>query len=171
MRGTKANPVFAYAFPSSHLKIYRPLASKSQQKWFGNAGAEDIGGLESLARRGKLVFITSSLKDVMVLWELGFPAVCFNSEIVSAKSEVVRRTVKSLKESYAHVFLFMDSDEAGMRSNISLSESLRIPYIATRGPKDISDYFKRYKRRRTYELIKKALGRTLSTRTTVDVPY
>ena len=67
MRGTKGNPLFAYSYPSGRLKIYRPLATKSQHKWLGNAKAEDIGGLESLANKGVLVFVTSSLKDVMVL--------------------------------------------------------------------------------------------------------
>lgn len=169
MRGTKGNPLFAYSYPSGRLKIYRPLATKTQQKWFGNAKAEDISGLEGLAVKGVLVFVTSSLKDVMVLWELGFPAVCFNTEIVSPKSDVVRKTIKMLKLRYRYVVLFMDNDDAGTRSNVSLSEALRIPYIQTTGPKDISDYFKRYKKRTTYEHLKKALCKRF--RNTIDVPY
>lgn len=169
MRGTAGNPLFAYSYPSGHLKIYRPLATKNQRKWFGNAKVEDIGGLESLARKGVLVFITSSLKDVMVLYELGFPAVCFNTEIVSAKSDVVKKTVRMLKARYRFVVLFMDSDEAGMRSNVSLAEALRLPFIHTIGPKDISDFIKKYKKRKAYELVKKALCKKFKHR--IDVPY
>jgi len=46
MRRTKTNPIFVYSFPSGRLKLYRPLSPSRKGKWYGNAGAEDIGGME-----------------------------------------------------------------------------------------------------------------------------
>jgi len=95
----------------------------------------------------------------MALRELGFPAICFNSEVVSVESDVVKRVVKKLKASYKYVVAFMDNDETGMEQNRKLSTAFRIKYASTIGPKDISDFYLRHKRKKTYKFVKKILKR------------
>jgi hypothetical protein len=154
-RSTKSNPIYAYLYPSSRLKIYRPLSPK-KGKWYGNANMSDVGGIQVIDK-GVLCFITSSLKDVMVLHELGFPAVCFNTEVINPKNPIVAETVRSLKKKFRFVVSFMDNDEAGLRANLAMSREYGIPYVSTVGPKDISDYIRKYAKHRTFKFIKKRL--------------
>ena len=163
MRGTKTNPIFVYPFPSGRLKLYRPLNPARKGKWYGNAQAEDIGGFKQLRRSGIVCFITSSLKDVMLLREMGFNAICFNSETVDVNSDVVKRTVKNLKSRFKFVISFMDNDESGMKSNLKLAQTFRLPYIHTVGPKDLSDFYVRYNHKKTWKFLKKSLKRIYVT--------
>lgn len=169
MRSTKANPIYGYKFSSGTVKLYRPLSPEKSKKWRGNSTAKDIGGLKQLSTKGVIVFITSSLKDVMVLKTLGFPAVCLNAETITS-SEIIEPLVKILKSRFDHVVSFMDSDEAGMKSNIFISSRYRCKYISTRSKfKDISDYLKKYGYHKTFKLVKKSLSKQFKI--TVDVPY
>ena len=62
------NPMFAYKV-NDRFKIYRPMNSK-YTKWRTNLTSRDIQGLEQLPDgKRKLLIITKSLKDVMVLSE------------------------------------------------------------------------------------------------------
>lgn len=71
-RGTSTNPIFAYNFPSGRFKWYRPKTNVKWKKWGGTATQWDVQGIEQLPDSGDILFITSSLKDVMVLYELGY---------------------------------------------------------------------------------------------------
>ena len=162
-RSTKANPIFVYKFISGHIKLYRPLAEKNK-KWGGNADANDIGGFYQLPRKGVLCFITSSIKDIMVLRQHGFPAICFNGEGYGKgdnepTNKVVNTYAAILAKRFRYRLLLLDHDEAGLSASAVLSRKLRVPYVSTGldSAKDISDYQKKYGANKTFKLLKKLI--------------
>lgn len=115
-----------------------------------------------LSVSGKLVFITSSLKDVMVLHELGFAAIAFSSEAIPTKGEnaaFVRKVIQHLQSRFETVILFMDNDVAGKEYTEKLKRTYRIDAVLIPDgfPKDISDFHKKYGRRKTRRLLNKLI--------------
>jgi hypothetical protein len=127
-RSTKSNPIFVYKFPSGNIKIYRPLSVDKSKKWGGNANTKDIGGLFQLPQKGSVLFITSSIKDIMVLRQHGFNAVCFNGEGYGTSDKSyseIQPFVVGLKKRFKHIILFLDSDDAGLNYSVKLSSKIK----------------------------------------------
>lgn len=99
---------FAYCFGNYKYKILQPY--DLEFKWLSNTENTIIQGWEQLPEKGTICFITSSLKDVMVLHEIGYNAVAPQSEAGSLPEEVV----DELKRRFEHVIIFYDSDKPGM---------------------------------------------------------
>lgn len=165
-RSTRTNPVFAYRFPSGNIKLYRPLSPDKEKKWGGNSTSEDIGGLMQLPKKGTICVITSSIKDVMVLRQHGFPAICFNGETYgvtkgSDSGKVVATIIEVLKKRFKRVLLFLDNDEAGVKSSIKWERNYNVPYTVLKTPKlkDISDYQKKYGPHKTFRIIKRLVSK------------
>ena len=120
-------------------KIYQPL---SKDKWYSNGGAV-VQGEGMLPKNGRLLIITSSLKDVMALYEIGYTAIAPTSETSFLPEKYFAKQESRFKK----IVLFMDSDEAGMKANKRLSEKWKLPYINIAvgyGAKDISDFINKY---------------------------
>lgn len=130
-------------------KIYQPF---SIGKWYSNGGAV-VQGEGVLPKSGKLLIITSSLKDVMTLYELGYTSIAPTSE-----STFVPDSYFEKQESrFQRIILFMDSDEAGIRANQKLSEKWGLKYIIiplSFPAKDISDFVWRYGQEEASRLLK-----------------
>jgi hypothetical protein len=127
-RSTKNNPIFVYKFPSGNIKIYRPLSVDKSKKWGGNANTKDIGGLFQLPQKGSVLFITSSIKDIMVLRQHGFNAVCFNGEGYGTSDKSyseLQPFIVGLKKRFKHIILFLDSDDAGVSYAMKLSNKIK----------------------------------------------
>lgn len=141
---TKDNPIFAYIFKSGNTKFYRPLTKEKSKKWAGNSNATDIFGIDQLPRKGKLLLITSSGKDVMVLSELGYNAIAFNGEGYGAGKgdSPVDAIIADMKRRFEHVVFYMNNDKAGEAFNKTLSFKFRCKSIQNpiNTPKDISDF-------------------------------
>jgi hypothetical protein len=162
-RSTKANPIFVYKFTSGHMKLYRPLAEKGK-KWTGNSDANDVGGFYQLPRKGVLCFITSSIKDIMVLRQHGFPAICFNGEGYGKgdnepTNKVVTTYASILAKRFRYRLLLLDHDEAGISASAVISRKLKVPYVTTgfESAKDISDYQRKHGPNKTFRLLKKLI--------------
>lgn len=92
------------------FKIYRPLASK-YTKWRSNLTNYHVQGLAELPKRGgKLLIITKSLKDVMVLYEMGYNAISASSETTFIPIEILDK----LKVKWKNVLILYDRDSTGM---------------------------------------------------------
>jgi len=120
-------------------KIYQPL---SKNKWYSNGGAV-VQGEGMLPKQGDLLIVTSSLKDVMTLFELGYTAIAPTSESTFVPDDYFKKQESRFKR----IILFMDSDEAGIKANQKLSDKwglkfMFIPYSF--GSKDISDFVWKY---------------------------
>lgn len=159
-RSTSANPIFIYNFESERIKIYRPLTPDRKKKWGGNSNMNDIGGLSCLPKKGTVAFITSSIKDAMVLREHGFSAVCMQGEGYGSYGEsvgVMKGLISLLKSRFRYVFFFMDSDEPGKSYSAKLKEIHGLECCFTTKVKDISDHEFKYGKNATTRLIKKQI--------------
>lgn len=165
-KATQKNPIFIYLQASGKLRAYRPLHPDSSKKWIGNMDADDVFGLYNLPPKGQILFITSSLKDIMVLKTLGFNAIAFLSEGYgsgkegSKSREFLTKLLKQLKQRFKHIIFFMDNDTAGLSYSTKLSNIYRLPYITLpkKYPKDISDCVFKHGQRKSRRLIKKQLS-------------
>jgi hypothetical protein len=143
---SKHNPVYAYQFGKDRYKIYCPLADKKENKWIGNHRKNDIEGFDQLKWVGEMVIVTKSLKDVMLLHELGYEAVSLHSETNILSEEIYNK----LKKRYKEIVCFYDNDAtgrngaAGMLSKFGIL-NIEIPETAKTKKgniiKDITDYY------------------------------
>lgn len=173
-RWRPTNPIFRYEFFSKREKFYRPL-TKNDDKWFGNSNHDDVFGLEKLPWTGQCIVVTSSAKDVMVLKELGFNAISFNSEQISLRGNTVKDTLRSLMRRFEYIFVYMDNDSAGKEANRKISEfcfaaAISNPYSF----KDVSDHCRHYGVKTTRKMIHKLITkgvRGYQKNVKYDIPF
>ncbi len=101
---TRISCNLSYAYKvGTKYKIYSPY---EEVKWISNTNKKHIQGYNQCAKRGDLCIITSSLKDVMCLFEMGIPAIALQSEMQMPEEE----TIKELKTRFKKVAVFYDND-------------------------------------------------------------
>lgn len=148
------NPMYAYKV-YDHFKIYRPLADK-YTKWRNNLTPYDIQGYEQLPKKGDLLIITKSLKDVMCLYEMGYTAISPSSESTFLTPDVI----DALKRRFKRILICFDRDIPGVKNmrKISLKTGLNGFLVHKKWKaKDISDAVKL----NGFEVIKNWLKETL----------
>lgn len=119
---TNKNPIYAYKeydIDCNFLgyRIYMPLASKGR-KWFNNTTNTAVQGIKGLAKKGKLLIITKSLKDVMVLRKMGYNAISLASETTSLSKEIYEKLIKRFDK----IISLYDNDESGIKGAKSLAD-------------------------------------------------
>lgn len=121
-------------------KIYQPNSPKSE-KWRSNCSDGSMQGWKQLPETGDLCIITKSLKDVMVLYQLGIAAVAPQAESNSLDIE----KIKELKARFKDVVLLYDNDEPGIKAAEKISEEFNLPmFFMPEGTKDASDFVELY---------------------------
>ena len=137
------DPAYAYYFGNQKFKIYWPY----RKLWRFICNTDLLQGLKQFRPlHGGINFITKSLKDVMVLYELEYPAVAPQGEGHTLPEKFLE---KGLKEDLRFV-LFYDNDEAGIEAVNIASKRYDLDYIMLPSElleleiKDISDYVKAY---------------------------
>lgn len=156
VKGTykRENPTYAYKV-YNNFKIYRPLADK-YTKWRNNLTDYDIQGYEQLPQKGDILFITKSMKDVMCLYEMGYPAVSPSSESTFLPKDVLEQ----LKTRFKRIIILFDRDVAGVKRSRKLSREtgLEAMFINKKfKAKDVSDAVKA----NSFEEIKNWLDETI----------
>ena len=156
VKGTykRENPMYAYKV-YNNFKIYRPLADK-YTKWRNNLTDYDIQGYEQLPQKGDILFITKSMKDVMCLHEMGYPAVSPSSESTFLPKDVLEQ----LKTRFNRIIILFDRDTAGVKRSRKLSREtgLEAMFINKKfKAKDVSDAVKA----NSFEEIKNWLDETI----------
>jgi hypothetical protein len=119
-----------------YRKIYQPYSTKL--KWISNGG-KVCQGEGMLPKEGDLLIITKSLKDVIVLYLLGFTAIAPVSETSFLPSNYFLKQ----RERFKKVLLFYDSDSTGLAKAKEFSEQYGIDYRyipLEYKAKDISDF-------------------------------
>ncbi len=94
---------YRYRFDCGY-KIYRPL--ERDFKWSSNVGAQCLQGHRQLPEHGKIVFLTSSLKDVMCLASIGYPSFALQSEMLMPEES----TIEEAKARFEEVIVLYDND-------------------------------------------------------------
>lgn len=156
VKGTykRENPMYAYKV-YNNFKIYRPLADK-YTKWRNNLTDYDIQGYEQLPQKGDILFITKSMKDVMCLHEMGYPAVSPSSESTFLPKDVLEQ----LKTRFKRIIILFDRDAAGVKRSRKLSRETGLEAIFINKKfkaKDVSDAVKA----NSFEEIKNWLNETI----------
>lgn len=133
-------PMYAYKV-NNHFKIYRPLAPK-QTKWRNNMTMFDIQGFNQLnLDKTNILIITKSMKDVMVLHEMGYNAISPSSETTFIDDN----TVSWCKSTFKHVILLFDRDKTGVQRTRKFSKKYGLDAFLINKrfkAKDISDAVK-----------------------------
>lgn len=150
---------FTFAFEEykdgkiSH-KIYQPL--NKENKWMNKHKWDVVQGWSQMVLKDKLLIITKSLKDTMLLAELGYNAIAPQSETSFLKKHILEQ----LKKRFEKIIIFLDNDEVGIKQAKLYSEQFNLPYIyiPIGEPKDISDYYLKYKEEQTKELLHELIG-------------
>lgn len=140
-QANKSNPVYLYCWKNAagelteNYKMLQPFARKNL-KWRTNHSLiDDVGLCEnriSDENQLEIDFITSSRKDRMVLYEIGYTSICANNETQIITSD-----------KYKARYTFMDNDAAGVAS----AGKYNLPALfVPKEPdvKDPSDYAKKY---------------------------
>lgn len=154
--GTKNQLVFGYYGGIKNgvekWKIYFPTRRKF--RFLSNKDASTLQGAINLPKKGgELLCITKSLKDTMLLYELGIPAIAPNSENIFLSDEQLEK----LKTKFSKIFVFYDSDLPGISAMAKIAKQhpeLYYLFIPRKyGAKDISDFYKKYGKDKTVQLI------------------
>lgn len=152
-------PSYGYYFGNEEgrelWKIYYPY--RKNFRFIGNIKTTTIQGYNQLPKKSKLLVITKSLKDCMVLYNLGIAAIAPQSETQFIEDNVL----EVLKKRFKHIVLLFDNDPTGLEFTNKIKRKYKwitpmiipLKYKA----KDISDFYKAYGRDRTIELIKEGI--------------
>ena len=159
-QSTQHSPIYGYYFGKKEnieqWRIYIP--KRKEFRFIGNVSTKTIQGYKQLPDNGKLLVITKSMKDTMLLSSLGIPAVAPNSET----QFVSEKLLDEFRERFKNIVLLYDSDLTGVRFMNKIRKQYRdlivcmIPrkYEA----KDISDFYQKYGRSKTISLIKESIN-------------
>jgi DNA primase len=141
--------MYVYEFENDSFKAYLPLET-GEKKWVSNASKDILQGYEQLPKEGDHLIITKSLKDVMVLYELGFNAVAVQGE-TSYPDETV---MEELKQRFSKIVVLFDNDGVfnppkgvagkGKQATKKFCTKFDLPYFFITGAKDVSDFIKEY---------------------------
>lgn len=134
---------YGYFFKEGVFKIYQPLLTNTTGKWYSNIdNSIPWQGYHQLPEKADILFITSSLKDVMVLYELGYAAIAPHTE----KQIFTKDMYEELKQRFKHIIVYYDNDEAGVTHSTKITKQFPVDYINNpKGlPKDPSDFVEDY---------------------------
>lgn len=99
-----------YKYNGQHLvKIYQPR-KKGFGKWISNTNTTVVQGEGILAKKGELLIVTKSLKDVMILRELNYESIAPNSETILLPFSYFEKQIKRFKRK----FVLFDYDNGGI---------------------------------------------------------
>jgi hypothetical protein len=145
---------FYFDLPNRYArKIYQPYSKN--HKWY-SCGKFVVQGEGMLPKKGDLLIITKSLKDVLTLYELGYTAIAPPSETSWLPSEYFKKQ----KSRFKKMVIIFDNDETGLNKSKEFSEKWNIPYTLIpieSEEKDISDYIKHYGFDATKQLIERII--------------
>jgi len=138
------NPAYAYVFGENEIKIYFP--KKKDFRFLCNTS--ELQGYDQLPDEGEVLIITKSLKDIMVLYNLGYTAVAPQSESMAITFD----EYEELSERFDTIYSWYDFDLTGIRTANKMKKDYGIrPIFLTNGrfrsrdfgAKDVSDKFER----------------------------
>lgn len=159
---SRSNPVYSYYLgekdKKQYYKIYSPKSPK-HKKWLTNAPQNIIQGINNLTWTDDKLIITKSLKDVMLLNEMGIDAVALQSET----SSLEERTATLFMASYDDIYVLFDNDETGVKFSAKLCKeynTFKSIFIKNKfAVKDISDFAKEYGFYEAQGLIETLIGK------------
>lgn len=150
-------PIFGYYGKKYQgMELWRCYFPKRTSfRFITNWPSKKIQGFDQLPKKGKLLVITKSMKDVMCLYSCGITACAPNSENLFVSDAIL----EELKSRFDNIVVFYDSDRPGLSNMARIRrdhpELVYISIPKQYGSKDISDFYKDHGRKETLSLIKK----------------
>lgn len=149
------NPIYCYKLDNSY-KCYRPLSIDKKSKWISTTNEFDIQGLKQISKKGELLIITSSMKDVLVLRILGYDAIALGGE----GNNIPDKILDYLYACYDNLIVFYDNDPPGLIYGLRMAElisggNIHIPLEYKE--KDISDFIDIHRIDNTVKLMNKLI--------------
>ena len=136
-------------------RFYFPF--KSSYRFLSNWPKTMIQGYRQLPKQGDLLVVTKSMKDVMCLHDLGITAIAPNSETLFVSKE----ELDNLSARFKVISVLYDQDRAGKASMAKIRREYPdlFYFVIPKkfNAKDISDFYKKYGRDKTLELINKGI--------------
>lgn len=152
----ETDPCYAYVFKHKKpitVKLYRPLNEIA--KWQGNITIKDVFGYNQLPEVCDTIYICSSLKDLMCLYEMGFTAIAPQSET----SDIPKEIIEDVRLRSKKLIILFDNDDAGIQQSKKYAVKYNCRYIILPPDninKDIAEYVKYYGLEKTKEFILKS---------------
>ena len=136
-------------------RIYFP--GNTKYKFISNWKSFRLQGAHALPKEGgEYLAITKSLKDVACLYSCGITAIA----PISENCFVTEAQFERLSKKFKKIILFYDNDSAGITHMNKFRKQFPDVYVLWIprhfGAKDISDYYKKYGREKTLNLIEQA---------------
>lgn len=135
-------------------KIYYP--SNKKFRFVGNWKSLYLQGYHTIPKTGEWLVITKSMKDCALLYSLGIPAIAPNSETVYLTESQHNKLISRFQK----VILLFDTDTTGLKFLNKCRKQYPELYPCwiprKYETKDISDFYKKYGKEKTIELIKNA---------------
>lgn len=155
-KSTQNCPIYGYYGKKYHgeelWRCYFP--KRDSYRFLTNWPSKKIQGYDQLPKKGKLLVITKSMKDSMCLHSMGIASCSPNSETQFISNVML----DELKSRFENIIVLFDNDLTGisfMNKLKKLYPELIYTWIPRKyGAKDISDFYKMYKREKTLNLIK-----------------
>lgn len=139
---TNEDPMFVYLHSSDSWTIYRPLVINKDDKFRKYNIKKHLMGYDKLPEKGDILFITSSYKDVITLYKLGYYAVAPHSERIILDEHLVLE----LKSRFKYIYVAYDNDSTGVNASKEFTTKYNLKYWNIPkdcdGNKDPSDYSK-----------------------------
>jgi len=139
---------FGYRIGNKY-KIYQPY--EPEFKFMNNYPSNYVEGLFQLTQRksdNRLLIITKSTKDVMVLRLLGYDAISPKGENILIPAD----TIQKLKLQFKKIVLLFDNDKAGVKGVLKYAEH-NFQHIWIPGEKDVSDFIAKFGPQKTHDLL------------------
>lgn len=163
---SRSNPVYSYNLGiddngKQYFKIYSPHAVK-KRKWLTNAKNHIIQGLNQLAWTDYKLIITKSLKDVMLIDQMGFDSIALQSEL----SDIPDYLKAMLVSAYDEIYVLFDNDPVGIENSKKLCIKHEFQYVEIpdrHGAKDLSDFVKGFGYYAAETMLNKILGEAKSS--------
>lgn len=150
---------FGYFYPSRDSKkqfwrIYYPQNKK--YRFISNWNKTMIQGFHMMPKSGEFLVITKSMKDVMLCYELGIPAIAPNSENLF----ITEAQWDNIVIKFRKIFLLYDTDLAGVANSKRIKKKfpkIQILLIPRKyKAKDLTDLYKKLGTERILNLVEEA---------------
>jgi hypothetical protein len=136
----KSDPAYIYDFGNGNIKVYFPL--RKDKRFLCNT--DILQGWSILPKKGEILIITKSYKDVLVLHQLGYPSVAPQSET----QMISKKQFEYFSKRFKTIYSLYDFDLTGVRTANKMKKNYGIkPLFFTNGrfgtqdmgSKDVSD--------------------------------
>ena len=129
-------------------KKYKIYAPNEEYKWTSNTTNKHVQGYKQLPNTGNLLILTSALKDVMCLYEMGIPAIALQSEMIMPDEKLITH----LKSRFKEIAIFYDNDFTNPNNpGQTMANKIKEKYYFTNifvpdeyCCKDLSDYIAKF---------------------------